>query len=258
MSVYPERSRRSLLKLNIFPLHFPKPVPYLSEEYFSMNQSSPHLPSTIYHLPSILRPRGLALPVVSKVEPSDPPAGGESKGFTLIEVMITIIIIGILSTLGISMFQSTQKKSRDMNRKASLIAVTKALEQYMSDKGQYPPSSPDGKILWCGTSDNPDFVPCSWGGSFIDVASAGDEQTVYLAALPKDQVSGQTYFYEAVPIDGLNKGYLLYARLENEKDPDIPLLDGNPSHYSTNCSTDTTVRNCNYVLTSETVSKPTP
>jgi len=177
------------------------------------------------------------------------------KGFTLIEILITIIIIGILSVIGISTYQSAQKKGRDFNRKAGLTAVMKALESYMNDKGVYPPSSPDGKILWCGTAEAP--TVCPWGSSFSDIEATpaeGEEPTTYMASLPKDQVANQTYFYEAVPISegGPITGYRLYAKLENTQDPDV-------SQYSTNCSADADIQKyCNYVLTSETVAAPTP
>ncbi|KKT34810.1 MAG: General secretion pathway protein G [Candidatus Gottesmanbacteria bacterium GW2011_GWB1_44_11c] len=177
------------------------------------------------------------------------------RGFTLVEILITIIIMGILAVLGISMFRSTQKKGRDFNRKAGLSALSKALESYMNDKGVYPPSL-DGKILWCGTAELPESA-CSWGDPFTDVTTPEDERTVYMTSLPKDS-QGLRYYYEAVEIDGLRKGYRLYARLENEEDPDIPTAGGNPSHYTVDCSSDATVRYCNYVLTSETIAKPTP
>jgi len=175
------------------------------------------------------------------------------SGFTLIELLITIVIIGILSTLGIVAFQSTQKKSRDLGRKTNLKTVSKALETYMNDKGVFPPSSPDGKILWCGTEAAPDAVACPWGYPLTDVATAGEDKTVYLAALPKDSNPAQTFFYEAVEIDGINKGYRLYAKLENIKDPDIPAS----GQYATNCGA-TTTHYCNYVLASETVPAPSP
>ena len=175
------------------------------------------------------------------------------SGFTLIELLITIVIIGILSTLGIVAFQSTQKKSQDLGRKTNLKTVSKALETYMNDKGVFPPSSPDGKILWCGTEAAPDAVACPWGYPLTDVATAGEDKTVYLAALPKDSNPAQTFFYEAVEIDGINKGYRLYAKLENIKDPDIPAS----GQYATNCGA-TTTHYCNYVLASETVPAPSP
>lgn len=168
------------------------------------------------------------------------------KGFTFIEIMITIIIIGILSLMGISMSMTTQKKGRDVKRKADLFTVVKALESYMNDYSTYPPST-DGKILWCGI-DQEDA--CEWGEPLIkettDVDTEGNPiSTVYMTSLPKDTNSFQSYFYEFVEPNG----YRLYARLENEKDPDW-------YQYATNCSTDATPRNCTYVITSEAVSNP--
>jgi len=178
-------------------------------------------------------------------------------GFTLIEVLITIVIMGILSTMGLSVYQSTQKKARDLSRKTALNAVTKALGAYMNDKGRYPPSSPDGKILWCGTADDPDSASCPWGSSFGDLTASG-ERTVYMAALPQEPDKNQNYFYEAVATDPssreLYKGYKLYGRLENTNDSDVSgpygtLEDG------VRCKSDGDVT-CNYILTSETVVPP--
>jgi prepilin-type N-terminal cleavage/methylation domain-containing protein len=170
-----------------------------------------------------------------------------SHGFTLIELLITILIMGILSMIGISMYQTTQRKSRDVQRKTGLTTLTKALEVYMNDKGVYPPSSVDGKILWCGSEDDPTAFACDWGVPWIDVSASGDEKTVYLQTLPKDKAYNQQYFYEAVETGGLIKGYRLYARLENTNDPDYVV-------YTPNCSTDASViRPCTYALTSESV-----
>jgi prepilin-type N-terminal cleavage/methylation domain-containing protein len=175
------------------------------------------------------------------------------RGFTLVEVLITIIIIGILSTLGLVAFRSAQKKGRDLQRKTGLVVLSKALESFMSDKGVYPDSSNDGKILWCGSDDAPDAVECEWGSSWLDNSLSQEEKTVYMSVLPKDVIVTQKYVYEAVEINGLRKGYRLFARLENTQDMDV-------SEYATNCSADASiVLPCNYVYSSEAVaSLPTP
>lgn len=59
-------------------------------------------------------------------------------GFTLIELMIVISVIGILSTIGMASFQNSQRRSRDAKRKADLEIVRSALEMYRSDLGVYP------------------------------------------------------------------------------------------------------------------------
>ena len=181
---------------------------------------------------------------------SSSPARGPmspKKGFTLIELMIVIIILGILSTIGFSLFQSTQKKSRDLGRKAALSAVVKALASYMADKGVYPPSQ-NGKIQWCGSDGS---TACEWGTALTDTASSGEDATVYLSTLPKDTVANQTFYYEAVSVDGKNKGYRLYAKLENTKDP-----DAESPYIGAACTVGSTTQDCNYTLTSDTVAAP--
>jgi len=60
------------------------------------------------------------------------------KGFTLLELLIVIAIIGILISAGIVSYGSAQKKTRDSKRKADLKAIQNAFEQYYADTSLYP------------------------------------------------------------------------------------------------------------------------
>lgn len=60
------------------------------------------------------------------------------SGFTFIEILIAVSIIGFLASIGVVSYSSAQKKSRDGKRKADLEAIRSALEMYRADEGNYP------------------------------------------------------------------------------------------------------------------------
>ncbi len=59
-------------------------------------------------------------------------------GFTLIELMVVISIIGILVAIGVVSYRKTYQLSRDSRRKADLAQIQQALETYRSENGVYP------------------------------------------------------------------------------------------------------------------------
>ncbi len=64
----------------------------------------------------------------------------EEKGFTLIELIIVISLIGILVGLGIPNFKNATKRTRETVLKENLFILRKLINQYYVDKGQYPQS----------------------------------------------------------------------------------------------------------------------
>lgn len=59
-------------------------------------------------------------------------------GFTIVELLIVIIIIGILATLVVVQFTNQQKKARDAQRKTDIGALETHLEAYYAENGKYP------------------------------------------------------------------------------------------------------------------------
>jgi general secretion pathway protein G len=59
-------------------------------------------------------------------------------GFTLLELLIVIVIIGILALLIIPNITSAPKKARDTQRKTDLKAIQKGLEEYFVSNNAYP------------------------------------------------------------------------------------------------------------------------
>lgn len=63
------------------------------------------------------------------------------RGFTLMELLIVIAVIGILMSIASVAYSSAQKKTRDSRRRGDLKALQNGFEQYYADhSGKYPAS----------------------------------------------------------------------------------------------------------------------
>jgi len=62
----------------------------------------------------------------------------KNKGFTLIELMVTVGIIAMLTAIAMVSFSGANKKARDGRRKSDLEKIRMALEMYRQEKGYYP------------------------------------------------------------------------------------------------------------------------
>ena len=66
--------------------------------------------------------------------------GKHESGFTLVELIIVIAIIGILAAIAIPSFKPAPDKAREAVLKTDLHTMREALDQYFADKAHYPDS----------------------------------------------------------------------------------------------------------------------
>jgi len=150
----------------------------------------------------------------------------------MIELLIVMVILALLLSVGLGSFMTSQTKSRDSARKTDLQNISRALELYYNDKGEYPIDSSKTGILGY-----------DWGDPFVDPANP---ETIYMNFLPSDP-GGYTYYYTSV--DG--SIYQIYAYIENDNDNDLNKDedDAIQVYTSTDCGVDSVIT-CSYGISS--------
>lgn len=164
-------------------------------------------------------------------------------GFTLVELLVVISIMGILTIIVSSGFVTSQQRSRDAARKANLKSLSDALNLYYADTGVFPTAAYiNGLIL----SE----------GEFSTVINPS-KTVVYMKKVPKEAVGGMKQFtYE---VSRTFKSFRIYANLENGEDNDCLKDSGGVNltvvnGYSITGYSITKAESCIYVVTSSNAS----
>lgn len=60
------------------------------------------------------------------------------KGFTIVELLIVIVIIGILATIGFIAFSGAQNRAKKSNAEATVSQIKSKLGEYNAENDSYP------------------------------------------------------------------------------------------------------------------------
>lgn len=135
------------------------------------------------------------------------------QGFTLIEILIVVAIIGILAAVMTANYSETSANSRDSKRQSDLSNLQVAIEAYKNRFGKYPDGC-KGAGQWSGQVGT-DFA-CLSGGQYI-VGLAPD----FISVLPIDPKlpSGRTDVGYVYTVNGDGTVYKIMAMNTVENDP---------------------------------------
>lgn len=158
-------------------------------------------------------------------------------GFTLLELLVVMAIIGILAAIGIASFGGVQAKARDARRKSDIESFARALEMFYNDKGRYPIINSPGDI---GTACTATGLAATCDG-FIWGREWTVEGITYMTKIPTDPKI-TNYRYNPLRVDGVTatqglttnspNGYWLLAHLENEEDASAARTGTSPGFYN--------------------------
>ncbi len=136
------------------------------------------------------------------------------SGFSLLEIVTVVAIIGILAAAGISSYQELRERSRDAQRAAALKQLQIAIENYKDTYGEYPDGCASGSS-WSGNVRAGSFKCTNANEDFI--LGLVPE---FMPALPRDPLynsapSNYGYLYRT---DGTNQSYklLVHRTVESE------------------------------------------
>lgn len=79
-------------------------------------------------------------------------AWAKKRGFTIIELIVSIVVIGILVTIMVVSYKGIQQRSRDSERSSDVTQLKIAIEKYHSEKSSYPAVCSGGDGTECAAS----------------------------------------------------------------------------------------------------------
>ena len=98
-----------------------------------------------------------------------------SHGFTIVELLIVIVVIGILATITIVAYNNVTDRARTSSAQAAAKTVVNKAAVYQAETGSYPDALED---LTGAASNTSYYIPEGSIVSAATVTSASDPQTI--------------------------------------------------------------------------------
>lgn len=114
-----------------------------------------------------------------------------NSGFTIVELLIVIVVIGILALLVITTYSGIQAKARNSKRTSDLKSLQTHIEAYFSQNGYYPSRANMNDATWLSSN-----MKSLDQNALIDPSNPTQSKTLVSAPAAK------SYSYQPVQSDG--------------------------------------------------------
>src|SRR5579884_4284551 len=117
-----------------------------------------------------------------------------NQGFTIVELLIVIVVIGILALLVITTYAGIQSKARNAKRQTDIKSLQTQIEAFFSQNGYYPNLTDLNSASWRATN-----MKSLDNNALVDPLSSCDPATT--SCLVSAPVA-KAYAYQAYQSDG--------------------------------------------------------
>jgi len=125
----------------------------------------------------------------------------KQQGFTLIEIIVVVVIIGILATFVAPKFLGRTDDARITKAKSDILALESALDVYKLDNYNYPTTDQGLEALIAPPTSDP--IPNNWKkGGYIKKLQKDPWQRDYLYLSPGEHAEVDIYSLGADGVEG--------------------------------------------------------
>lgn len=148
----------------------------------------------------------------------------KAKGFTIVELLIVILVIGILAAVTLVAYSAVQQRSHNAKTAQAVREYLNALTEFYGENGRYPSPAKDGTSTtpagYNGQCLGNDYASnVCWNSSYAENSTMNNLLSSILgSALPMPYISGSS-------------SGILYLWMENQSANTYWTVDGKPTDW---------------------------